>query len=135
MKKNKIKLFIFILLLLIFNNKLLFSSNNIKILFKIDNEIITNIDVEKEKNYLLALNNNLKELPNSQLNNIAKESLIKEIVKKKELKKFFDPNTTNEYAENIAKNFYKKLNFENEKQFELYLNNFNIKKKICNRKN
>jgi peptidyl-prolyl cis-trans isomerase SurA len=130
MKKNKIKLFIFILLLLIFNNKLLFSSNNIKILFKIDNEIITNIDVEKEKNYLLALNNNLKELPNSQLNNIAKESLIKEIVKKKELKKFFDPNTTNEYAENIAKNFYKKLNFENEKQFELYLNNFNIKKKF-----
>jgi len=130
MKKNKIKLFIFILLFLIFNNKLLFSSNNIKILFKIDNEIITNIDVEKEKNYLLALNNNLKELPNSQLNNIAKESLIKEIVKKKELKKFFDPNTTNEYAENIAKNFYKKLNFENEKQFELYLNNFNIKKKF-----
>ena len=78
MKTNKIKIFIFVLLLLVFNNKLLFSSNKIKILFKIDNEIITNIDVEKEKNYLVALNNNLNELPVSQLNNIAKESIIKE---------------------------------------------------------
>tara|TARA_B100000953_G_scaffold109887_1_gene90266 strand:- start:2853 stop:3800 length:948 start_codon:yes stop_codon:yes gene_type:complete len=130
MKTNKIKIFIFVLLLLVFNNKLLFSSNKIKILFKIDNEIITNIDVEKEKNYLVALNNNLNELPVSQLNNIAKESIIKEIIKKKELKKFFDFNKTNEYAENTAKNFYKKLNFKNEKQFELYLNNFNIKKEF-----
>ena len=89
MKTNKIKIFIFVLLLLVFNNKLLFSSNKIKILFKIDNEIITNIDVEKEKNYLVALNNNLNELPVSQLNNIAKESIIKEIIKKKRIKKIF----------------------------------------------
>lgn len=130
MKKNKIKLFIFILLLLIFNNKLVFSKNEIKILFKIDNEIITNIDVENEKKYLIALNNKLNEIPISQLNNIAKESLIKEIVKKNELKKFFDLTKTNEYAEKMAKNFYKRLNFKNEKEFELYLNNFNVKKKF-----
>jgi len=129
-KKNKVKLFIFILLLLIFNNKLAFSKNEIKILFKIDNEIITNIDVENEKKYLIALNNKLNEIPISQLNNIAKESLIKEIVKKNELKKFFDLTKTNEYAEKMAKNFYKRLNFKNEKEFELYLNNFNVKKKF-----
>ena len=130
MKKNKVKLFIFILLLLIFNNKLAFSKNEIKILFKIDNEIITNIDVENEKKYLIALNNKLNEIPISQLNNIAKESLIKEIVKKNELKRFFDLTKTNEYAEKMAKNFYKRLNFKNEKEFELYLNNFNVKKKF-----
>jgi peptidyl-prolyl cis-trans isomerase SurA len=129
-KKNKVKLFIFILLLLIFNNKLVFSKNEIKILLKIDNEIITNIDVENEKKYLIALNNKLNEIPISQLNNIAKESLIKEIVKKNELKKFFDLTKTNEYAEKMAKNFYKRLNFKNEKEFELYLNNFNVKKKF-----
>ena len=130
MKKNKIKLFTFILLLLIFNNKLVFSKSEIKILFKIDNEIITNIDVENEKKYLIALNNKLNEIPISQLNNIAKESLIKEIVKKNELKEFFDLTKTNEYAEKMAKNFYKRLNFKNEKEFELYLNNFNVKKKF-----
>ena len=126
MKKN-IKLFCIVVLIL-FKNNLVFSNNEIKILFKVDNEIITNIDVEKEKRYLIALNNKLSEIPASQLNNIAKESLIKEIIKKKELNKFFDLNKTNEYSEKVAKNFYKRLNFKNEKEFESYLKNFNIKK-------
>mgnify|MGYP001392539872 FL=1 len=128
MKKN-IK-FLFFLLIIFINSKISYSNNDVKILFKIDNEIITNIDVEKEKRYLIALNNKLSELPVLQLNNIAKESLIKEIVKKKELKKFFDTNKKNEYSEKIAKNFYKRLNFKNENEFQLYLNNFNIKKEF-----
>ena len=128
MKKN-IKLLFFILIIFI-NSKIVYSNNDVKILFKIDNEIITNIDIEKEKRYLIALNNKLSELPSLQLDNIAKDSLIKEIVKKKELKKFFDIKETNEYSEKIAKNFYKRLNFQNEKEFELYLNNFNIKKEF-----
>ena len=128
MKKN-IKLFC-IIILIFFKNNLVFSNSEIEILFKVDNEIITNIDVEKEKRYLIALNNKLSEIPASQLNIIAKESLIKEIIKKKELNKFFDLNKTNEYSEKVAKNFYKRLNFKNEKEFESYLKNFNIKKKF-----
>ena len=128
MKKN-IKLFCIVVLIL-FKNNLVFSNNEIEILFKVDNEIITNIDVEKEKRYLIALNNKLNEIPASQLNIIAKESLIKEIIKKKELNKFFDLSKTNEYSEKVAKNFYKRLNFKNEKEFESYLKNFNIKKKF-----
>ena len=93
MKKN-IKLFC-IVILIFFKNNLVFSNSEIEILFKVDNEIITNIDVEKEKRYLIALNNKLSEIPASQLNIIAKESLIKEIIKKKELIKFFDLNKTN----------------------------------------
>ena len=127
--KNNIKLFCIIILIL-FKNNLAFSNNKIEILFKIDNEIITNIDVEKEKRYLIALNNKLSELPTSQLNIIARESLIREIVKKKEINKFFDPNKTNVYSEKVAKNFYKRLNFNNEKEFELYLKNFRIKKEF-----
>ena len=128
MKKN-IKLFC-IVILIFFKNNLVFSNSEIEILFKVDNEIITNIDVEKEKRYLIALNNKLSEIPASQLNIIAKESLIKEIIKKKELNKFFDLNKTNEYSEKVAKNFYKRLNFKNEIEFESYLKNFNIKKKF-----
>ena len=128
MKKN-IKLFCIVVLIL-FKNNLVFSNNEIEILFKVDNEIITNIDVEKEKRYLIALNNKLNEIPASQLNIIAKESLIKEIIKKKELNKFFDLSKTNKYSEKVAKNFYKRLNFKNEKEFESYLKNFNIKKKF-----
>ena len=128
MKKN-IRLFCIVVLIL-FKNNLVFSNNEIEILFKVDNEIITNIDVEKEKRYLIALNNKLNEIPASQLNIIAKESLIKEIIKKKELNKFFDLSKTNKYSEKVAKNFYKRLNFKSEKEFESYLKNFNIKKKF-----
>ena len=127
--KREIKLFC-IIILIFFKNNLVFSNSEIEILFKVDNEIITNIDVEKEKRYLIALNNKLSEIPASQLNIIAKESLIKEIIKKKELNKFFDLNKTNEYSEKVAKNFYKRLNFKNEKEFESYLKNFNIKKNL-----
>ena len=125
MKKN-IKLFC-IVILIFFKNNLVFSNSEIEILFKVDNEIITNIDVEKEKRYLIALNNKLSEIPASQLNIIAKESLIKEIVKKKELSKFFDLNKTNEYSEKVAKNFYKRLNFKNEDDFNSYMNSYNLK--------
>ena len=128
MKKN-IKLF-FLILITLFINNIVFSNSEVKILFKIDNEIVTNVDVDKEKRYLIALNNKLSELPSSQLNFIARESLIKEIVKRKELNKFFDLNKTNEYSEKISKNFYKRMNFNSEREFELYLNNFNIKKEF-----
>ena len=45
---------------------------------KINNEIITTYDVEKEKNYLLALNPTLKEIEKNQLIILAKKSLTKE---------------------------------------------------------
>ena len=61
-------------LLFIFISKPLSLEN--KILFKINNDIITSIDVEEEYRYLIALNNNLKTLPENQL-----ESGFAEVVK------------------------------------------------------
>ena len=55
---------------------------------KVKNEIITNIDIEKEINYLVFLNPKLKELNALRLNKLAKDSLINEIIKKRNLKDF-----------------------------------------------
>ena len=46
--------------------------SNIKIIYKINDEIITNIDIENEINYLLALNTELKKLEKYKLMAIAK---------------------------------------------------------------
>ena len=46
--------YIFIFLLITLSSR----ANEIKILYKIENEIITNYDIVTEKNYLIALNNN-----------------------------------------------------------------------------
>ena len=54
-----------------------------KIVLKIDEEIVTSIDVKAEENYLKALNPGIKNLSSEKLNNIAKNSLIKEKIKKR----------------------------------------------------
>ena len=112
-----------------------FSNENITIKVKIDNEIITNFDLEREKNYLIALNPNLKELKIDLQNRIAKESLIKEVIKKNEIQKYFKLNQRNELINVFIKNLYTSLGLNNELSFENYLNQYNwslieVKKKI-----
>ena len=64
------KLLIFFLILIIsFVN--LAKANEIKILYKLENEIITNQDVIDELNYLISLNTNLTSLERNKLKEIA----------------------------------------------------------------
>ena len=87
-----------------------------KIILKIENDIVTSIDIENEKKYLLLLNNNLEKLTEDEILNLAKNSLIREKVKKKEIDRLFVKQ--NENVENkITKNFYNKLGFDKEKNF------------------
>ena len=58
-------------------------ANETNIVIKVNNEIITNIDIENEIRYLVALNNELKETSKEILKNLAKQSVIKEKIKKK----------------------------------------------------
>ena len=115
----KEKLFFVIFFLTLFISNVL--SNEVRIEFKVDNEIVTNIDINKEYRYLIALNNNLQTLEKNKIYEIARLSVIKEIVKKNELKKYYDLNQNPDYMEEIIKNFYKGLNINNEEEFEEYL--------------
>ena len=56
---NKFQIFLFIIILFLPKNS---TSIENKILFKIDNEIITSVDVDNEINYLTALNPDLQKL-------------------------------------------------------------------------
>jgi peptidyl-prolyl cis-trans isomerase SurA len=66
------------------------SSENIAIVGKIANEIITSYDVKKETSYLKILNSKLSNLDDKRIFEIGKNSLLNELIKKKELEKFFD---------------------------------------------
>ncbi len=107
-------LVIFIFLILINNN--ISQSSDIRIKFKIDDEIITNLDILDEKNYLIFLRPKLGSLSEDELLKISQDSLIREIIKRKELKKVFK-NLDNEKLTVDIKNRifkFKKVNTENE---------------------
>ena len=59
--------------------------DDVYVVFKIDDEIITNIDIKKEAKFLIALNETLKTLTEKQLIDLSKKSIIKETIKKNEL--------------------------------------------------
>ena len=126
------KLFICFIISFLFCN--FAKSQEIIIISKVDKEIITNIDIEIEKKYLLLLNNNLNKLPEKEFFNLSKNSLIRDIIKKKEINKLF--NKQNEIIENkIVKNFYNKLGFDKKNEFVKFLDkkkiNFeNLKEKL-----
>ena len=116
-------LFFFLILLLSLIN--LAKTDGIKILYKLENEIITNQDVIDELNYLVSLNNNLISLEKNKLNQIAVKSIIKEKIKYLELKKYFkiDENTK-EVDDIVLKEINKRLRIKGieniEKHFSLY---------------
>ena len=111
------KIFIFLIFILLAQSNVC-ANNVIFIEVKVNNKIITNIDVEKEANYLKLLNPNLKNLDKLQLNQVAKKSLINEIIKESELLKYFDFEKNLPIIDKIFEDFYKNLNFLNEIEFE-----------------
>ena len=125
-KFNKVLLIILITFNL-FGNDIAFSKVEIKV--KINDKIITNIDIQKEARYLKILNSNLNQLSDDKVLELAKFSLINEIIKEKEILKFSIKNfEDNPFLKDYLENLYSKLNFNNQQEFENLLN----QKKIYN---
>jgi len=119
--------------LLFFFSILLFSlinlakTDEIKILYKLENEIITNQDLIDELNYLVSLNNNLISLEKNKLNQIAVRSIIKEKIKYLELKKYFkiDENTK-EIDDIVLKEINKRLRINSLENIEKHFSSYNL---------
>jgi len=104
----KIKKIIFLIVLsLIISKNTLLANINSSILIKINDQIITNIDLENEKKFLLFLNPNLKNLSENQILNISLDSLKNRKIKQIELKKYIDLDENNKeeiYISNFISN-------------------------------
>ncbi len=131
---NKLKLIIILFFLIFFSFLNSTISEEVLIKFKIDNEIVTNLDIINEENYLISLNNNLRNISKNSLRELAKKSLIREKIKKKELLKYFDFKKANQFMNKVVAELYQKLNFRNKDEFKIYLSNFNLKLKDVNEK-
>ena len=117
--------FYFIFLIFFFSFDL--KASEVKILAKVNNNIITNIDVKNEYNYLITLNTSLKEIDKQQVLQYAKDSLIKEKIKEIEILKIYKLNEKNKTVDLMIKEIFKNLGFNSKKEFENYLKNNDLK--------
>ena len=124
MVKNKF--LTFLTLIFFFFNTSLNSQEN-KILVKIENQIITSLDVNNEYKYLVALNPSIKNSKKEDIIKLSKRSIIQEKIKKIEIEKNFnDPKLPKEYFEQILQNVYLRIGLTNLDDFKKYLINNNI---------
>ncbi len=120
-KKTIILVLIFFLL-----NSNSYSKINLQIVMKINDQIVTSYDLEKEINYLLALNPKLKEIGENSLIKLAKRSIMKEMIRKSEILKYKKLDLKNDQINNVLNNIVQNLKFSDLSQFKSYLNDFNI---------
>tara|TARA_Y100000816_G_C26035028_1_gene541942 strand:+ start:220 stop:1146 length:927 start_codon:yes stop_codon:yes gene_type:complete len=115
-----IKIFIFVIFYSTFLFNELVSKEN-KILFKINNEIITSVDILNEIKYLSIINEEFKNSDNNLKLKVAKNSLIREKIKNIELQNYRKSIKINEsFLENIIKNYFANLNIKSSDEFELF---------------
>ena len=123
--KKKFSIISILALIFLFKSVNLYA-DNIFIVKKINNEIITNIDLKKEFNYLIALNPKLKNLKENELSQIAEDSLIREKIKLIEINKFeFLKELESEIiVENNIDRIITNLGLADQEEFAIYLNDF-----------
>ena len=114
---------IFTLLLIFAVSKVL---ADVSISVKVNNTIISNHDIKREALYLKALNTKLENLDSKQILRIAKESIIREKIKLIELNKYYVLDQSNPLLDKVVKDFYLRLNMQNEIEFENHLKKYDL---------
>ena len=123
---GKLKTLIIASLFIIFNIQ---NSNTIenKILFKIDNEIITTIDIYDEIKFLRVFNPEINNLEDAELFEISKNSILRDRIKKIEILEFVEEiKVQDKFLLNLIKNKYSKTNIDTLQDFRIYLKKNNL---------
>lgn len=123
--QNKLIIKILFLLLIFLNIEIKAYEN--KIVVKVDNEIITSIDILNEIDYLTFVNKDLKKFEKEQIYEISKNSLIRGKVKKIEvLKNFEEIKVDEQYLDEAIKNYISKLNISSIDSFANQTNKYGL---------
>ena len=102
-------------------------ANENKILFKVNNKIITTIDIQNEMNYLNSINPTFKDLEKEKIFEITKNSLIKNKVKEITLEKMIkEIELDKKDFERILISVYSHFGIKNITELKEYLLQFDI---------
>lgn len=116
----------FLVIMIFFNFNLLIALEN-EIQFKINNEIITTLDINNEINYLKVINPQIINLDKGKLIEVAKNSIIRDKAKQIHLLNFFEElKVKNEYLKEVIKSKYKKMGFNDKTEYINFLSTNNL---------
>tara|TARA_B100000780_G_scaffold274582_1_gene239814 strand:- start:976 stop:1905 length:930 start_codon:yes stop_codon:yes gene_type:complete len=127
------KIIFTIITLINFSLSAVIAENKYEIMFNIDKKIISNFDIQKESNYLLAINPSLN-ISTKQLKEISTEALIRETIKENEILKYYQLNYDDPQLLEFTKNIYSRLDIKDENEFNTYLLKFNLSVKEITKK-
>ncbi len=131
-KKLKI---VFLFLFISFLNIKDLSSLENKILFKVDNEIITTIDIHEEIKFLKTFSPETNSLTEEELYEISKNSIIRDKIKKIEIMNYVEEiKVEDKFLLNLIKNKYSRKGIDTLENFENYLKSNNLNTKIIREK-
>ena len=131
--KKKLKVFFTLLSLILYFQTLNAIEN--KILFKIDNEIVTTLDIYEEIKFLKAFYPEVNNLDEKELFEISKNSIQKNIIKKNELDKFVEELKVNDqFLSKLIVNKYKKIGIDSLEEFKAFLKEKNLDVKLIKEK-
>ncbi len=124
--KIKLKIFFSIyVFLFLFINSALGTEN--KIILRVNDQIITSIDINNEIKYLTALNPGLNKLTDIEVYEISKKSLVNEKIKENEIKKnLINENIPEDFLEKLLFRVYSKIGIGSLDEFKIYLKNNTI---------
>ena len=106
-----------------------------RILLKINEEIITTIDIYEEIKFLKLFNPEIKSLSEVELFEVSKNSILRNKIKKIEIMNFVkELKIDDKFLLNLIKNKYPKMGINSLKGFETYLENNNLDIQIIKEK-
>ena len=123
---KKLKVLIIISLIIFLNVKTSTALEN-KILFKVNNEIITTIDIYEEIRFLKSFNPEINNLNETDLFEISKNSILRDKVKKIEIMNFVkELKVDDKFLLGFIKNKYSKIRINSIEKLDNYLSDNNL---------
>ena len=110
-------------------------ANDNKILLKVNNELITSIDILNEINYLTSVNQNIDNLEKNKVFEIARNSLIKDKIRKIALLSIVEKiEITDDDFERVLISNYSNTGLKTIKEISDHINRYNISDELIREK-
>lgn len=123
---KKFYILLIVVFYLIFSIKFGYSVEN-RIIYKINNEIITSFDLKKELRYLSLINPQILNLEKNEIFIISEKSIIREKIKKIEILKHIEKIELDEnYTNQLIKNTYLKMGIKDINEFNKKIKSMDI---------